>query len=132
MKKQQDIAWWYWLVTVLLLALEEAGWKPALYLAMAFCVVQGVHFAQRESNVAALTVQVRIAYLGLLLAGLWEPLHAIHWILLIGTSARVLVDYCFLARSLSLLPWNRLEPLSWGLLYRTFFLVPARATCGMR
>jgi hypothetical protein len=132
MKKRQDIGWWYWLVTVLLLALEEAGWRPGLYLAMALCVVQAVHFAKRESNVTALTVQVRVAYLGLLLAGLWEPLHAIHWIQLIGTSARVLADYCFLSRSLSLLPWNRLEPLSWGLLHRTFFLVPARATCRVR
>lgn len=129
MKKRQDIGWWYWLVTVWLLALEEAGWRSGLYLAMALCVVQAVHFARRESNMAALTVQVRIAYLGLLLAGLWEPLHAIHWVQLVGTSARVLADYCFLARLLSLLPWNRLEPLSWGLLHRTFFLVPANTTC---
>lgn len=35
-----------------------------------------------------------------------------------GTSARVLIGYCLLARTLSLAPWNRL---SFALINRTFF-----------
>ncbi|MBX3346336.1 MAG: hypothetical protein KF806_13480, partial [Nitrospira sp.] len=38
-----------------------------------------------------------------------------------GTTARVLVGYCLLARTLSLAPWNRRQPLTWSMLRRTFF-----------
>lgn len=75
-------------------------------------------------------MQVRIAYLGLLILGVWTPLQCIHWLQLIGTSARVLVGYCFLARTLSLLPWNRFQPLSWALFNRTFFSASGEAGCG--
>jgi hypothetical protein len=114
------------------LALEEAGWRLGFYLAMVLTCVQAVHFIRRESSLTAFTVQVRVAYLGLLIVGLWEALHFIHWLQLVGTSARVLVGYCLLARSLSLLPWNRVEPISLELLWRTFFAAQGERGCSGR
>ena len=116
--------WWYWLVTVGLLAVGLAGYFPAFYAAIALCVVQVGHFRQRSGSWVSFPVQVRVAYLGLLLLALWEPLRWIYWVQLVGTTAMVTVDYCFLARCLSLLPWNRSEPLTWRRFWRTFFSAP--------
>jgi hypothetical protein len=120
MKTARDLGWWYWLLTVGLLAAGLAGWQLGIYLAIALCVIQIGHVMSLTHDVTAFPVQVRIAYLALLLAGLWKPLHWIHWIQLVGTTARVLVGYCFLARTLSLAPWNRLQPFTLALLQRTY------------
>jgi len=82
--------------------------------------------AAREGELAAFPVQVRAAYLALLVAGLYPPLGFIHWVQLVGTWAMVLVGYCPLARALSLLPWNRSQPLSAALVRRTFVSAGAR------
>ena len=60
----------------------------------------------------------------LLLLGLWEPLQFIHLVQLTGTAAMVLFGYCPLARAMSLLPWNRHEPLSAALIWRTIAELP--------
>ena len=119
MVTQRDIAWWYWLVTVALLGTGLFISPTGLYAAMALCVVQAVHILAITRNAAAFPLQVRVAYLALLIAGLWEPLQWIHWMQLIGTTARVLIGYCLLARTLSLAPWNRWHPLTVGLIRRT-------------
>ncbi|HKL77944.1 MAG TPA: hypothetical protein VJ985_06210 [Gammaproteobacteria bacterium] len=124
--------WWYWLVTVVLLAVGLAGYFPAFYAAIALCVVQVFHFRQRSRRWTAFPVQVRVAYLGLLLLALWEPLRWIFWVQLVGTTAMVTVDYCFLARCLSLLPWNRSEPLTWSGVWRTFFSAPVSGSVAER
>jgi len=77
---------------------------------------------------ASFPSQVRIAYLGLLVAGLWLPLHFIYWIEFAGTSAMVLYGYCFMARCLSLLPFNRRLPFTISLLTRTFLSPPVKGT----
>jgi hypothetical protein len=56
----------------------------------------------------------------MLLLALWEPLNWLFWLPAIGTPAQVLFGYCTLARCLSLMPWNRREPLSTELVRRTF------------
>ena len=132
MSRLADPAWWYWFATVGLLAVGTGGWTSAIYFAIALCVVQVVHFSWRKRSVTALAVQVRLSYLGMLCAGLWEPLSFLHWIQLIGTSAIVLVDYCLLARVLSLLPWNRNERFSLGLVGRTIFSRPMRGSIQQR
>ena len=128
MSRLFDAAWWYWLATVVFLIGWLSGCKTCLYLAVALCVVQAVHFAWRRRSAAAFPVQVRLAYLALLITGLWPPLRLVHWIQLAGTSARILWNYCFLARLLSLLPWNRREPLTAGLVRRTFLTPSVRRT----
>jgi len=122
MKTGKDISWWYWAATVPLLAAGLYGYPSGFHAAMALTAFQCVHFYLREKRLAAFPVQV--AYLGLLLIAQWQPLYWIYWVQLIGTLAMVLFNYCFLARCLSLLPWNRTRPLSAGLLLRTFFSAP--------
>jgi hypothetical protein len=127
----RDLAWWYWLATVGLLASGLLGWANGIHLAIFLCAVQVIHFGWRSGGITALPVQVRVTYLLLLALGLWTPLQWIHLVQVIGTSARVLVGYCLLARTLSLAPWNRVEPLSASLVRHTFLsMQSAIAPCG--
>ena len=87
---------------------------------MTLCLIQLAHVVWLTCDITAFPVQVRSAYLGLLFAGLWGPLQWIHWMQFAGTTARILAGYCLLARALSLAPWNRRQPLTSGLLRRTF------------
>ncbi len=128
MTRLRDIKWWYWLVTAILLVGAVAGHRAAIAAAIALTAVQLVHFAARERAPTAFPVQVRAAYLALLVAGLIPPLGFIHWVQLVGTWAMVLVGYCPLARALSLLPWNRRQPLSAALVRRTFLSPPVRGS----
>jgi len=100
------------------------GFAPAICLT----VVQTLHFLVMKGSVTAFPVQVRIGYLAWMLAGQWGPLGFLLWIQLVGTAASVLVDYCPMARMLSLLPGNRRSPLSFRLLLRTFLHPPVRGT----
>ncbi|MBI1423206.1 MAG: hypothetical protein GC149_07060 [Gammaproteobacteria bacterium] len=123
----RDIGWWYWLVTTGLLGAELiGGWQAGAYLAIGLCVIQALHYFMREGAVDAFPVQVRVAYLFLLLIGLWSPLRFVHWIQFLGTIAMVGYGYCLLARIMSLMPWNRHEPMSGKLLVRTFFSPPVQ------
>jgi hypothetical protein len=127
----RDLAWWYWLATVGLLASGLLEWANGIHLAISLCAVQVIHFGWRSGGITTFPVQVRVTYLLLLALGLWTPLQWIHLVQVIGTSARVLVGYCLLARTLSLAPWNRVEPLSVPLVRNTFFLMQsAIAPCG--
>jgi hypothetical protein len=127
----RDLAWWYWVLTSGLLAAGITRWPWGIPLAIFLCAVQIIHFWRRTDGITTFPVQVRITYLLLLAAGLWTPLQWIHLMQLIGTSARVLIGYCLLARTLSLAPWNRVEPLSVPLVRNTFFsMQSAIAPCG--
>jgi hypothetical protein len=118
-----DIAWWYWAAMVLLLAAETV-WPASAFAAVGLGVVQSVHFYARTEQMGALPVQVRVAYLGLLVAGVLPPLAFLHWLVLAGTLARVAFDYCPLARTLALMPWNRTQPLTLGLVRRAYLTPP--------
>lgn len=113
---RKRIVWIYWFVTALLLApWLFAGWAPGIYAAIALTAVQAFHFLALEKRITAFPVQLRIAYLLLLAAGLWWPLFFLHWIQFAGTWAFVATGYCPLARMLMLFPWNRERELSWSL-----------------
>ena len=123
----RTMAWWYWLATVTTLAAGiAAGWVPGVYTAMLLTVLHGHYFIVRGNRLTSFPLQVRIAYLLLLVAGLWAPLAFIHWLQLAGTTVRVLFAYCFLARTLSLMPWNRQGPLDWRRVWRTYATPPTR------
>lgn len=126
MKLTNDISWWYWAVTIPLIAFGLAGYNAGFIAAAALTAVQIVHFYSREKRLLAFPVQVRIAYLGLLLLAQWPPFYWVYWLQLIGTTAMVLFSYCLLARALSLMPWNRSEPFSLKLLVRTFISAPVQ------
>jgi hypothetical protein len=113
--------WWYWVATVLLLGAGLAGWAPGFVSAIPLTGVQVIHFASRERSLKTLTVQILL----LLAAASWEPLRFLYWIQFAGTTVFVLSGYCFLARVLVLLPWNRAEALTLDLVRRAFFSMPA-------
>ena len=115
-----ELGWWYWFLTVGLLGAGLFGWPAGIYLALALCATQIGHVVCLTQRLTAFPAQVRIAYFALLVTGLWGPLQWIHWMQLAGTTARVLVGYCLLARTLSLAPGNRWQPLTFALVRRTF------------
>jgi hypothetical protein len=118
-----DTAWWYWAALVVLLAAVPI-WPAAGPAAAAVGVVQAAHFYVREERIEALPVQVRLTFLALLLAGFSPPLAWLHWLMLAGTTARVAFDYCLLARTLALMPWNRTRPLTLPLVRVAYFTPP--------
>lgn len=122
----REISWWYWAVTSVLLIAGLAGRFEAFQLAAGLSAFQIFHFRRREGSYAAFPVQVRIAYTAVLLLAMWGPLNWLFWVPAIGTPAQVLFGYCALARLLSLLPWNRRQPLSWQLALRTFVARPVK------
>ncbi|HSD54593.1 MAG TPA: hypothetical protein VLC47_10525 [Burkholderiales bacterium] len=124
----RQLRWWYWLATACLLTVSLAGWRAGLWVTMAFVAVQLVRYLAREGSVRAFPVQVRLAFLGLLVAGLAPQLGLVHWLQLAGTGASVGLDYCTLARVVSLMPWNRTRPLTVQLAWRTFTSPPVRGS----
>lgn len=129
MRFDSGVGWWYWLATMPLLIAGVSGRAWGILPAMALCLVQAAHFAWREGGLTAFPIQVRAAYLLLLGIGLWAPMQWLHWVQLVGTSARVAVGYCLLARIMSLMPWNRFEPWSRDLIWRTFLTLHEARPC---
>lgn len=123
-----DFTWWIWLVTAVLLLLGLVWSPPLLMVALAVSIAQMILFILKEKSIRSFAAQLRIAYVLFLLVGLIPPLRPILWIPTIGTFALVFLGYCLLARMLSLLPWNRTEPLTAKLLARTFLTPPTLDT----
>lgn len=122
---RDSIAEAYWTLLAACLAVWLIGGvQIALICALGLGGIQLVHFGLRHGSPAAFPVQVRAAYLLLLLLGTLDALRWIHWIQLAGTSAVITVDYCPLARMMSLMPWNRRRPLSGALILSTLFTPP--------
>jgi len=126
MIEYKDIAWWYWLLTAILLTMGVLGNGLGFMLAIGLTSFQLVHFIFRTGNVKAFPVQVRFWYLMLLLVSLPESMQWLYWLPCIGTWAQVIFAYCAMARMVSLLPWNREAPSSLSLLTKTFLSRPVR------
>ncbi len=76
-------------------------------------------------SVKPFTVQVRIAYFVWVAAGTYVPhLTVLMYITLVGLATNLFLGYCPLARMMSLMPWNRNEKFSFGLLGRVFLSPP--------
>jgi hypothetical protein len=128
MKRRLNVVWWWWLVTGTALGGRLGGWGQGLALAMALTVLQAIHLAVRTARSTSLPVQVRASYLALLVMGSWPPLAFLHAAQLAGTIALLVFDYCPLARTLSLFPWNRRGPLTLARLRATFLTPPVRGS----
>ena len=124
MDKVKDKIWLYWLITDLLLIADVIGLFKGLEIALVLTVVQVLHFRAEHKSFFNFAVQVRIAYALLLLIALWPPLYWLIYPVILGTSAMVLFDYCFLARFMSLMPWNHNQKYSWQMVHKTFFSKP--------
>ncbi len=123
MLRIKTLGWWYWCIAAGLIA-ASLYWPAAFPFAVAFCVFQAAHFLVREGSPRAFPVQLRVAYLGMLLLGAWPPFWLTHWVQLVGTLVFVSVNYCLLSRILVLMPWNRRAPASAGVVVRTIFSRP--------
>jgi hypothetical protein len=128
MSRRRGVVWWSWLFTGAALGARRAGWKAGLPLAMALTALQGIYLGLRARRATAFPVQVRAGYLGLLILGSWPPLRALHWAQLAGTATLLRFDYCPLARTLSLLPWNRQAPLTLARVRATFLSPPVQGS----
>lgn len=132
----KEPTWWIWLVTVALLALGLAGFTAGFIAAIALSLVQTLFFWRRAGDVRAMSVQIRLSYTLLLALCFLPQLRWLFWLPTVGTVVMLVFGYCLMARTLSLLPWNRTEPLTLGLLRRTFISAPvvmregAYAACG--
>jgi hypothetical protein len=122
--KPDDWTWWAWTVTTALLAVGLAGDDAGFLGAMAVTAGQGVVLILRDRSPAAFSVQLRAAYLLLLLVCHLPSMRWLYWLPALGTFALISVGYCLLARCLSLLPWNSREPYTLDRLRRTFFSRP--------
>jgi hypothetical protein len=121
----RDWTWWVWSATAVLLAMGLLGFTMAFVAAGIATALQTIALLIRERSVTAFPVQLRIAY-GVLLAICFIPqMRWLYWLPTLGTFALVIFGYCLMARVLSLLPWNRIEPLSLELLLRTFISKPS-------
>lgn len=121
----RDPSWWFWAVSALLLIAGLAGWTSGFALAAALSLFQIVWFVWREQSFGVFAVQVRLAYAAILFIALRTPMDWLFWAPAVGTPAQALFGYCFLARALSLAPWNLREPLTWRLVWRTFTSPPS-------
>lgn len=121
-------AWWYWLATLLMLGATLAGRPSALVFTMLVTVLHAAHFIGRGYAFTSFPLQVRLSYLMLLTIGALPSMVWLLWAMLIGTMARVLFAYCFLARTLSLLPWNLKGPMNWSRIRRTYLTRPTRTS----
>jgi hypothetical protein len=120
----QDRMWWVWLVMACLLLIGLMGFLQAFLAALLLSSAQSVLFLARERAVKAFSVQLRLAYTLLLIICFLPPIRWLYWLPALGTFALVVFGYCLMARALSLLPWNRTEPIAADLLRRTFLSRP--------
>jgi hypothetical protein len=120
----RESSWWIWLGTALLLVVglvwTEVAFVGGILLSAASA---GFHLRKYHSYMPY-PVQIRLAFTALLIISFAPFLRWFYWLLAVGAFARVLFGYCMMARGLSLMPWNRTEPVTLGLLQRTFLTPP--------
>jgi len=119
-----DWTWWAWTITTVLLVMGLSGYSLAFVGAMVVTAGQGLVLLVRDRSLVAFSVQLRAAYLLLLLISYPPPMRWLYWLPTVGTFALVVFGYCLMARVLSLLPWNGHEAYTVGRLRRTFLSAP--------
>lgn len=122
--QETNLITFYWALTSILIVGALVGIDYCYEAVVALNIFQVMHFIKREKSVTAFPVQVRVTYLALLIVSQTPYMIWILWWQLIGTVAMVYFKYCFLARIISLAPWNKTEKYSWNLFKRTFFTPP--------
>ena len=68
---------------------------------------QVVYFAHQLDPCRQLRLQVRLAYLVMVLLGSIPSLIAINYLLIAGTTWMLVSDQCLLSFVLQIMPWNR-------------------------
>jgi hypothetical protein len=120
----RDASWWHWVLTIPLLAAHLAGVPWALAAVTALCLALAAWYFAVLRSINPFPVQLRLAFVVLLLAGLLPGMAWVHWVQLVGTSAMVTLGYCLLGRMLSFAPWNLAAPLTLALVGDALFRQP--------
>jgi hypothetical protein len=120
----RQLTWWLWLVTLAMMGVGLAGYAVGFVAAMVLTFAHTLLFWRKTRDVRAISVQIRLAYALLLALCLIPQLRWFNWLSAVGAGAMLVFGYCAMGRTLSLLPWNRTEPLSLNLIRRTFFTAP--------
>ena len=128
MIEYKDIGWWYWLVTAPLLTIGVLENEAGFALAIGLTIFQSIHYIVREKGIRSFPVQVRLWYLLLLIVSFPKAMQWLYWVPCVGTWAQVIFGYCAMARFVSLLPWNREEPVTPNLIINTFLSPPVRGS----
>lgn len=120
------LPWWYLFFTLTAILYGLFASPIGFYAAIALCLVQAIHFGIEDKHVLSFSCQVRYAMALMFAVGLWEPARWIYWIPVAGLTARLTVNYCLMARLMSLLPWNLKQPCTREIVKRTIFSPPTR------
>ena len=124
MNSPHELCGWYWRLTAAFLT-YGFFWNPIGYcLAGILTIVHLAHFIWTEKSLTAFTVQTRVCYLFGLIIASPEPMQLLFVLPLVGTWTFVLSGYCFLARLLTLLPWNRTWPLNASRIWAVLTMPP--------
>ena len=120
--------WVYWFATDISLAMGLTIWPEMLFVSMLLVLLHGIHLYIISPYVFSFPMQVRLVYLGLLVLGQLPYCSWINWVQLVGTTVLLSLDYCPLARILSLMPWNRSLVLSWKFVCAVFLSRPVKGS----
>lgn len=110
--KTNKMSWWGWAALSALLIATVAGAPHARGAALVLATAIAAIYLVRSRDMADFPTQLRIAYLGWMIASFVPVLVPFLWIQTLGTTALVVVGYCPLARLLLILPQNRRAPLT--------------------
>jgi hypothetical protein len=122
---RKSLIWVLWFITWLGLVGGLFDRKYFEFVVM-FSALHAVLFLVLHAfRIKPFPVQVRIAYFIWVAVGTFVPyLVFLMYITFVGLATNLFLGYCPLARMMVLMPWNRKEQLSLGLLGRVFFSPP--------
>ena len=124
-QRRKRLVWVLWFVTWL--GLLAGLYNLVFYeYVVVFSAVHAVLFLiLLRFIIKAFPVQVRIAYFIWVVVGTFVPyMIVLMYITTVGLFTNLFLNYCPLARIMYLMPWNRQQPLSTGLVYKVFLTPP--------
>jgi len=103
-----ELRWWFWLVTLLVVAAAVIGWTAGYYLAISLSLVHALFFLEETRSVKDFETQLRLAYFAVTLFGLWPGVRLFVFALLLAETLMIaFFDRSFIALGLKRMPWNR-------------------------
>ena len=103
----QDLRWWIWLVTLLVIGTALLGWTAGYYLTISISLVHALFFLEESKSVKDFDTQIRITFFALTLFGVIPGLRIVVFPLLLAETLLItFFDRSFIARGLKRMPWN--------------------------
>src|SRR4029434_254206 len=90
-----DWVWWAWTLTTVLLVAGLSGYDSAFIGATVVTAAHGLIVLARDRSPVAYSVQLRAAYLLLLLICYLPYTRGLYWLIAAGTFALNVFGYCF-------------------------------------